>query len=186
MNTEHWLELKRTDFLAALQSLKPSTRIKNSPERDLQIGLINGQAIFSVQGASSSKPAKGSWPGIANIRLMYFLTFLVAKPSESTIRISYADEKIKVSSARFPAKWIDSNDLFALEQLDQHANTPTKENTLKFKCPKCRRKQGVPLHSLPPESFASIEIKKLMALAEKLEHGFACTSCGATWAEQTV
>lgn len=186
MQTEHWIELKRTDFLAALKAVKPTVRVKNSPERELQIGLVNGLAIFSVQGASASMPATGSWPGLASIRLIYFLTFLVAKPVESIIRISYSEEKIKVSSARFSARWADNNDLLTIEQLGQHSTTPTKENILKFKCPKCRRKQGVPLHSLPSGPFASNEAIKMLASAEENDHGFACTSCGATWAEQAV
>lgn len=186
MNAAHWIELKRTDFLDVLQKLKPSLRVKNSPDRDLQIGLVNGHAIFSVQGASASKPAKGSWPGLAQTRLMNFLTFLVAKPTESTVRISFEKGKIKVSSARFSAKWSKSDDLLTIEQLDQHSSTQTKENILKFKCPKCRRKQGVSIHSLASGLFASSEDKKLMSIAEKLNHGFACKSCGATWDEQIV
>lgn len=186
MSNEYWIELKQTDFLAALQALKPTLSVKNAPERELQIGLINGQAVFTIQGASASKPATGSWPGLAGIRLAYFLTFLVAKPPENSIRITYADGKIKVSSARFSAKWVNSNDLLTGEQLHQHARTPTKENILKYKCPKCRRKQGLPLHSLPSGPFATSETKKLLAEAEKLGHGFACTSCGTTWAEQVV
>jgi hypothetical protein len=35
-------ELKRTDFLTAIQSIKTTVRIKSAPARELQIGPVNG------------------------------------------------------------------------------------------------------------------------------------------------
>lgn len=186
MSTECWIEMKRTDFLGAIQSLKPTARIKSAPERELQIGLVDGQAVFSTQGASASVAAYGSWSGIACTRLAYFLTFLVAKPTESIIKIIYEDGKLRVSSARFPSKWADSEERETSDLLSQHTITPKKENILKYKCPKCRRKQGVALDSLERGPFASEEVKRLFVAAEAVHHGFGCLSCGNTWADQYV
>lgn len=186
MNDECWIEIKRADFLNAIQSLKPTARIKSAPERELQIGLVDDQAVFSTQGASVSISACGNWSGIVCIRLTYFLTFLVAKPSESIVKIIYKDGKLRVSSARFPSKWVDSEEREITELLSQHTNMPKKENILKYKCPKCRRKQGVALDSLESGPFASEEVKRLFEVAESVHHGFGCLSCGNTWADQYV
>jgi hypothetical protein len=184
LKSNPWIELKRTDFLDALKKIKPSLRVKGAPERELQIGLINGKAVFSVEGASASINAIGVWPGIASLRLAYFLTFLIAKPTEVTIRITYENKKISLSSARFPAEWIESSDLFTSEQIEKHTQSQTKEKTLKFKCPICKKKQGMPVDSLPRGAFAAENLVKLKNIAELNEHGFACTACGSTWAEQ--
>ncbi len=53
-----WIELKRTDFLSVLKEMNPSLRVRSAPERKLQIGLINSQIVFSVQGATVSRPAR--------------------------------------------------------------------------------------------------------------------------------
>ena len=77
MNFEYWIELKRADFLSALKTLKPTLRVKSAPPRELQIGFEDSQVIFAIQGNSATKPATGNWPGLAEIKLSYFLSFLV-------------------------------------------------------------------------------------------------------------
>ena len=186
MSTEKWVELKRTDFLAAIQSIKPAVRIKSAPARELQIGLVNGQLVFSVEGASARAPATGHWPGLASLRLAYFLTFLVAKPTERLVRITFADEKVSVSSARFPAQWSDTSALPTGEQLLQHAASPPKENILRFKCPKCRRVRGVAFDSISSGPFVTDTVKDMVLAGESLGHGFGCLSCGRTWENQNV
>ncbi len=186
MNSPYWIELKRTDFLDALKSLKLALRVKGSPARDLQIGLIDGEVVFSVQGGTASSPASGNWPGLASLPLTYFLTFLVAKPSENPIRMTFADGKVHLSTARFPAKWVDSNDLLTGEQLHEHAVMPGIEEILKFKCPKCRRKKGVAFVSLSAGSFTPDGIKNMLHAGESLGHAFGCLACSATWVEQVV
>jgi hypothetical protein len=186
MTNNPWIELKRTEFLSALKEIKPSFRVRGAPERELQIGLVNSQVVFSVQGASVSRPAVGDWQGLASLRLAFFLTFLVAKPAESMVRISFVDGKIHASSARFPAKWVDSNDLLTVTHLNDHAKTPTKEETLKFKCPKCRRKQGVAFFSISQGPFMTDMVREMVTTGESFDHGFGCLSCGKTWATQSL
>jgi hypothetical protein len=181
-----WIELRRTDFLSALKDIKPSLRVRGAPERELQIGLINSQIVFSVQGATVSRPARGFWPGLASLRMTYFLTFLVAKPAENVVRISFVDGKIHASSARFAAKWVDSNDLLTVTHLNDHAKTPTKEETMMFKCPKCRRKKGVAFFSISQGPFMTDMVKNMVTVGESLDHGFGCLVCGKTWATQSL
>jgi hypothetical protein len=186
MITEKWIELKRNDFLTVIQSIKPTVRIKSAPARELQIGLVDGKLVFSVEGASASAPATGHWPGLASLRLAYFLTFLVAKPTERLVRIAFADEKVSVSSARFPAQWRDTNALPVGEQLLQHAASPPKEKILRFKCPKCRRVRGVGLYTISAGPFVADAVKDMVLAGESLGHGFGCLNCGRTWEYQAV
>lgn len=186
MSSNPWIELKRTDFLSALKEIKPSLHVRSASERELQVGLINSQIVFSVQGATVSRPATGFWPGLASLRLTYFLTFLVAKPAENVVRISFVDGKIHASSARFSAKWVDSDDLLTVTQLSDHAKTPTKEETITFKCPKCRRKKGVAFFSISQGPFMTDAMKNMVTVGESLDHGFGCLSCGKTWATQSL
>jgi hypothetical protein len=186
MSTEKWIELKRTDFLSAIQSIKPTGRTKGAPTRELQIALLNGQLVFSTEGAFASAPATGDWPGLAILRLSYLLTFLVAKPTESMVRITFSDEKISVSSARFPAKWSRTRALPKREQLLKHAALPRREDVLRFKCPKCRRIQGVAFDSISIGPFAADTVKRMVIYGESQGHGFGCLSCGWTWENQTV
>ncbi len=60
MKTAPWIELKRTDFLAALKVLKPINRIRLG-DRVLQIGYVDHQVVFTVDGGSSVKSAQGDW-----------------------------------------------------------------------------------------------------------------------------
>ena len=186
MNFEYWIELKRADFLSALKTLKPTLRVKSAPPRELQIGFEDSQVIFAIQGNSATKPATGNWPGLAEIKLSYFLSFLVAKPIENEIRIKFINQKIYISSAIFPAKWIFSEDSSIREKLHAHSSTPGIENVLKFKCQKCRKKQGVAFVSLSTGPLANESIKDFIKNADMLGHGFGCLSCGNTWDEQEV
>jgi hypothetical protein len=80
--------------------------------------------------------------------MKYFLTFMIAKPVENVVRISFVDGKIHASSARFTANWVNSNDLLTVTNLNDHAKASTKEEILTFKCPKCRSKKGVAFFSI--------------------------------------
>lgn len=183
---EQWIELKRTDFLSILKAVKPTLRVKSAPDRDLQISFENNHLVMSVQGDIAKKPAKGQWRGIASTKLSYFLTFLVATPDETIVRISFADDKVKVSSARFKASWVDLPDTQNNTEQNKHAALPVNELILKFKCPKCRRKQGVALEALTTGLIIADEIKTLFEAANAEGHGFGCLSCGKTWDEHLV
>lgn len=181
-----WLEMKRTGFLEALRSLKPAPRVRSSPERQLQIGFGNGFAVFAVEGASTSVAANGDWPGLASVRLAHFLAFLIAKPIDPVVRITFTDNKIFIEAARIHAEWTQLKTKSALQQLDRHRQTPAKENRFRFTCPNCNRKQGVAVESLSPSSLASEPVKALLKAAGYLNHGFGCLRCGSTWESQIV
>ena len=181
-----WLEMRRTGFLEALKAIKPTLRVASAPERQLQIGYLEGRAVFAVEGTKSSVEASGQWPGIACVRLSHFLAFLVAKPGEPLVHMSYANSKIVLGTARINAEWLSAKNTSSSAQLERHAVTPTKENVLRFKCPSCRRKQGVAIDSLSTSAFASPAVKALLAEARQAQHGFGCLSCASTWDEQIV
>lgn len=186
MNTEQWLELKRTDFLSVIKAIKPTLRVKNAPERDLHLSFENDHIVMSVQGGIAKTPANGHWTGIASTKLSYFLSFLVGIPSESVVRISFSDGKLKVSTARFKASWAELSDQRRDIEQAKHAALPVQEAILKFKCPKCRRKQGVSLDALSTGLIITEEFKLLFATAKNLGHGFGCMVCGCTWDVQST
>jgi len=103
MDTDQWLELKHTDFFSVLKAIKPTLRVKGAPERDVHLSYENDQLVLSIQGGIARTPAKGHWNGIACTKFSYFLSFLVGKPSETIIRISFSENKLKVSTATFKA-----------------------------------------------------------------------------------
>jgi hypothetical protein len=184
MQTDPWIEVKRTDFLAALKVLKPANRIRIA-DRELQIGYVDQKVVFTVDGGSSVKPAQGDWPGLAMVKLMYFLTFLAAKPVEEVVRISYVDGRIHASSGRLAAQWSDN---VMLSNLALHADvaTPPSGHVVKFKCPKCRRMQGMAFDSLFSGSMAKASIKTMVDAGVRKGHGFGCLVCGHTWANQVL
>ena len=186
MNTEQWLELKRTDFLSMLKDIKPGLRVKNAPERDLHLSFENDHLVMSVQGGIAKRPANGHWTGIASTKLSYFLSFLVGIPSESVIRISFSGGKLKVSTARFKASWSELSDHRLDNEQAKHAALPVQEAILKFKCPKCRRKQGVSLDALSTGLIIPEQFKLLFDTAGNLGHGFGCMVCGCTWDMQAT
>ena len=184
MKTAPWIELKRTDFLAALKVLKPINRIRLG-DRVLQIGYVDHQVVFTVDGGSSVKPAQGDWPGLVTVKLMYLLTFLVAKPAEDVVRLSFLDGRLHVSSGRFVAEW--SNNLI-LQDSAFHASkvTPPTGNVVKFKCTKCRRMQGRAFDSLIDGAKSMASIKTLVDSGVRMGHGFGCLACGHTWLNQVL
>jgi hypothetical protein len=118
--------------------------------------------------------------------MKYLLTFMIEKPLKNVVRISFVDGKIHASSSRFTANWVDSNDLLTVTNLNDHAKTSTKEETVTFKCPKCRRKKGVTFFSISQGPFMTDLVKNMVTLGESLGHWFGCLVCGKTWPTQSV
>lgn len=186
MGTEQWLELKRTDFLSVLKAIKPTLRVKGAPERDLKLSYENDHLVMSIQGGIARTPAKGPWNGIACTKLSYFLSFLLGKPSETIIRISFSENKLKVSTATFKASWSDLPERHLGIEQAKHTALPVNEVILKFKCPKCQRKQGVAIDALTTGILIPENFKTLHTTAHKNDNGFGCLLCGWTWAEQSI
>jgi hypothetical protein len=49
--TPAWLEIDRENFVDALKRLKTSRITKTFLHQELQIGFLQGQAVFCIQGA---------------------------------------------------------------------------------------------------------------------------------------
>jgi hypothetical protein len=184
MSQPIWLELKRTDFLAALQEIKPTLKVKSAPERQLQIGYVDGRVVFSIQGALASKPAAGDWPGIAQVRLDQFLSFLIAKPTEPVVRIAIVGEKLHVATARFAVTWDSTGGPLAQSELARHARSTPKELRIKLRCPICDRVQGVSFDWYAVGPLGDAKVMELVHKGQQLGHGFGCLRCGGTWNDQ--
>lgn len=129
--------------------------------------------------------AQGEWLGLVTVKLMYLITFLVAKPVEDVVRLSFLDGRLHVSYGRFVAKW--SNNLI-LQDSAFHASkvTPPTGNVVKFKCTKCRRMQGRAFDSLIDGAKSMASIKTLVDSGVRMGHGFGCLACGHTWLNQVL
>ena len=62
-STPAWLEIDRDDFVDALKRLKTGRLTKAFLHQELQIGYLQGEAVFCIQGAQIRWPAKGSSNG---------------------------------------------------------------------------------------------------------------------------
>lgn len=180
-----WLEIRTPDFLEALKTINPTGALKTLRDRQLQIGFVGGQVVFAVDRGTVSRPAQGDWPGLATVKLIYFMTFLKAKPIDTVIRLSVVDGRIHAGSARFACLW-SSNLMLSDLMYQPNASTPPSDHQVRFKCPLCRRKQGVSFDSLFTGTLAKTSIKTMVDVGSRRGHGFGCLSCGATWATQLV
>lgn len=185
MQSAPWLEIKTTDFLAALKAIKPTRTIKMLGDQQLQIGFVGGQVVFAVDGGTASRPAQGDWPGLATVKLLHLLSFLKVKHVESVIRFSFVDGRIHVGSARFAALWA-SNQMIADLTVQSNASTAPSGHQVRFKCPHCKKMQGVSFDSLFYGPMAKATIKSMVDEGSRLGHGFGCLLCGKTWANQHV
>lgn len=102
-----WLEISRDDFLAAIKSLKPARVLKSYLSKELQIGLIDQEAVFCIEGVQVRHPAKGDWTGFASVKYGMLHAFLKVKPTDDPIRLAYEGQRLRVGTTRFGATWIN-------------------------------------------------------------------------------
>jgi len=63
-----WLNLSCIDFLSAIKTLKPPHMPKTHALKELQIGLVKGEAISPMEGAQTHCQAIGEWNGFYNLQ----------------------------------------------------------------------------------------------------------------------
>jgi len=178
-----WIELKRDDFLDAINRLKPKRLLKSYAILELQISFLNSEVIFCVNGAETKKPAIGEWSGFVCLRYGLLLPFLKIKPQSDPLKIEYVDAKIKIETARLTAKWIQKSNLDTQASIDAHllSDQPDKIN-LKF-CPSCGKKKGMAIDLLPIKSKLDAEQLRLQMLADNTNANTGCLTCGYVWIE---
>ncbi len=101
-----WIELSRDDFVDAIRRLKPGRMLKSYERKELQIGLVVGEALFCIDGAITRRPASGVWNGFACVSYGLLLPYLKVKPEGDRVRLEFNQERLRIGSARFQSRWI--------------------------------------------------------------------------------
>lgn len=178
-----WMEISRDDFLDAIKRLKPGRMLKSFSLKELQIGLVNEEAIFCIEGATTRRPASGVWNGFACVSYGMLLPYLKVKPEGDPVRLGFDQGRLRIGPARFQSRWIDASPWISEMALDAHFMGPTDLPLPKLFCPKCGKRAGVALDSLMEAAVRTESEKKLMGLLEKTGASHGCGSCFHAWKE---
>jgi hypothetical protein len=176
-----WLELTREDFLSALKRLKPGRMLKSYLTKELQIGLLNGEAVFCIEGAQTRRPATGQWTGFACVSYGLLLPFLKVPPDADPVRITFDDGRLRIGTVRFSSRWIQASPWISEMALEAHFMTPPNEPLLY--CPRCGKRKGIDISGVTQKSKPKPEEKRLVDLFEDTPATHGCTACFHGWAE---
>lgn len=179
-----WLELGRGDFLEALACLRPRRVSKTHLLKELQIGLVRGEAVFSMEGVESRQPARGQWGGIACMSYGMLYRFLRYPPETDAVRLVYDGRKLQLGNSRFDAMWVGASELAGDALLNAHVMAT--EDTRRWRCPGCELKQARRLDGLPSRVRMTPGLRLLISIRDGTEATHACPNCGYAWKEVSV
>ena len=115
-----WLEIDRDDFVDALKRLKTGRITKAFLHQELQIGFLQGEAVFCIQGAQTRKPATGLWNGFVCLQYGVLAPYLKVKPEHPSVRLTYDNGKLVFGITRLQAKWIEVSPWISQMALEAH------------------------------------------------------------------
>lgn len=179
-----WLELSREDFLCALARLKPPRMSQAYLRKELQLGLVDGEAVFSMEGAEHRQPAVGSWNGLACMTYGMLYPYLEIKPASERVRLIFEDNKLRLGTRRFNATWISTTPTVTQALINAHFMSD--EDNRKWRCPMCEAKQVRCLGGLPARARLTKQDRLLIAIRDSTEASHACGNCGYAWVEVDV
>lgn len=186
MNAAHataWLDITRDDFLSAIKRLKPGRMLKSYQSKELQIGFLDGEAVFCIEGAQTRRPSQGEWKGFACVPFGLVLPFLKVPPMTDTVRLSFEDGRLRIGTVRYTAKWIEVSPWISQMALEAHFMAPADTQDKPRYCPRCGKRQGVLLDHLQQKSALKEPEKKLLTRHQDSEATHACRSCLHGWKE---
>jgi hypothetical protein len=128
-STPAWLEIDRNDFVDALKRLKTGRITKAFLHQELQIGYLQGEAVFCIQGAQIRKPAKGMWNGFVCLSYGVFAPYLKVKPESQLVRLNFENGRLGLGITRLQAKWIEVSPWISQMALEAHFVGPDDSNT---------------------------------------------------------
>jgi hypothetical protein len=179
-----WLEIARKAFIASIRRLKPARTLKSMLNQEIQVGFINDEAVFCINGAQTRCPAKGDWPGFVCFNFGHALSYTRVPPVNDPVRLEFVNDRLRIETSRIPATWIEAPAWIASMGLDvrfQSSEQSPAEPT--HFCPSCGKKAGVSLAAL------SVKARRTMieqALHDLKDDGLAthgCQACAHVWAE---
>jgi hypothetical protein len=118
--TPAWIEIDRDDFVDALKRLKTGRITKAFLHQELQIGFLQGEAVFCIQGAQIRKPATGLWNGFVCLQYGVLAPYLKVKPEHPSVRLTYDNGKLVFGITRLQAKWIEVSPWISQMALEAH------------------------------------------------------------------
>ena len=180
-----WIDLSKEDFLKAIKTLKPPRMPKTHALKELQIGLVKGEAIFCMEGAQTRCPATGEWNGFVCLPYGLLLPYLTLKPPGDRVKLSLDDGRLRIGANKLSATWIEVSPWIGEMAVEAHFmsdGTPVVETSLLY-CPKCGSKKGVRLGDLPQKAKPTPQEQKLFAMRDGSRATHACKSCLHAWVE---
>ena len=147
---------------------------------ELYIGKSDGEAIFTINGAMTRVPiVECDWEGFAVTTFGAIASFLKIPPAGDTVKIRYAEGRLKIDSLSLSAKWAGAPDWIAAMATEAHLLDIHERKTLLY-CPRCGKKKGEPVditargwpEAVPANSPLSREYANRR-----------CAVCGHAWCE---
>jgi len=177
-----WIQLSREDFVDGIKRLKPGRMLKSFLLRELQIGFIDGEVIFAVEGASTSRPAKGQWDGFVCLAYGMLFPYLKVKPDSDPVRLTFDAGRLKIGTTSFNARWISASPVVSQMVLEAHFLGPVVE-PVKLYCPRCGKREAHSQGALLDMITLSKDHETLLNLLEKHGATHGCTLCHYGWVE---
>ncbi len=181
-----WLEVGRDDFLKAIKALKPLRMPKAYLGKELQIGLLGGEAVFCIEGAQTRCAAKGDWEGFVCLSYGLVLPYLKVKPDGDPLRLSFEGGRLRIGSTRLTAVWISVSPWIGQMALEAHFMAERDNVALaatKRYCPSCGSLKGVLLADLPVKGRPTEVERQLQQLRDTTPATHACPVCRFAWIE---
>ncbi len=140
-----FLVIPKADFLKAIRTIKPRRVTKTVQLSNVQLGHLDREAVFCVNGAEARCPARGRWPGLARFPFAYLLSLLKVPPKANPVLIEYDNGKLIVETSRISAGWAEVSEWVGSMALEAHLqDLPPEEEVVPLYCPRCGRRKGVP------------------------------------------
>lgn len=181
------LDIRKKDFVDAVRSLKPKRVNAATKLSEFQLGYIDGEAVFCINGAQVRRPAHGVWPGFACFRFAFMLAILKVPPPAPQIEIRRYGSGIQIGATRVPARWIQSPEWIAEMALEAHLHGPDEAGApQELYCPKCSKRKGALFRDLLRETGRyPIPQERIYTGSRVLgaEPTRECRACGHQWIE---
>lgn len=183
-----FLVIRKTDFLNAIRTIKPRKLTKAVYSSEVQLGHLENEAVFCVNGAQSRCPARGQWSGLARFRFIHLLSLLKVPPKVNPVLIQYGHGKLIIETSRITAGWAEVSEWVGSMALEAHLQDlpPEEENVPPLYCPRCGRRKGVPYDPVALQAGRyPIPEEKIFFRGNPFnaDPTHECGECGHRWAD---
>ncbi len=178
-----WMELSRDNFVHALKTLSPGRITKALMSKELQIGLVNGEAVFCIQGASTRCQASGQWNGFVCLPYGSLSPYVRVPPDKDPVRLTFETNRLKLGGSRYPARWIDASPWISDMALTAHLFGPDEQPGAALQCPMCGKHSVLSRGGLLTKIVRTSREESMLNLLERYDATHACSGCRYGWRE---